>query len=211
YIHSGDFEKAASHIKTILLTSRDTWVIARAQLLATFLEALQGSTEALQLLEARAADSAYREEQPSILFMLFGLTGNTAYTSRLQKDFPSSIESIALLKPMPLFFFGAEVAARRATTEIQEGSSVTMQDQKRESPGAGAGSVPLQIGLFRQEENARAMVQRLAVKGFVANLGTRTIQGASYWVVTVDGGMDYNRTIMQLKDAGFESFPLLSK
>jgi tetratricopeptide (TPR) repeat protein len=66
----------------------------------------------------------------------------------------------------------------------------------------------LQTGLFSREENARSAAARLAAKGFAAEVGRKTVNGVAYWAVSVAPGKDPNRTIMRLKDAGFESFPV---
>jgi hypothetical protein len=52
------------------------------------------------------------------------------------------------------------------------------------------------------------MVSRLISRGFTAELSQKLVNGATYWTVTVPPGKDSNRTIMGLKDAGFESFPV---
>jgi cell division protein FtsN len=66
----------------------------------------------------------------------------------------------------------------------------------------------LQTGLFSREENAQAAVSRLAAKGFAATISQKPVNGVVYWAVSVAPGEDSNRTIMRLKDAGFESFPV---
>jgi cell division septation protein DedD len=73
------------------------------------------------------------------------------------------------------------------------------------SPG---GPRALQAGLFSREENARALVSRLVSRGFTAELSQKLVNGVTYWTVTVPPEEDSNRTIMRLKDAGFESFPV---
>jgi cell division protein FtsN len=66
----------------------------------------------------------------------------------------------------------------------------------------------LQTGLFSREANAHSAAARLAAKGFAAEVGRKTVNGVAYWAVSVAPGEDSNRTIMRLKDAGFESFPV---
>jgi tetratricopeptide (TPR) repeat protein len=83
----------------------------------------------------------------------------------------------------------------------------------RTAPGivaqaATAGPRALQTGLFSREENAQAAAARLSAKGFAAEVGRKTVNGVAYWAVSVAPGEDSNRTIMRLKDAGFESFPV---
>jgi hypothetical protein len=80
------------------------------------------------------------------------------------------------------------------------------------SPAPAASELPgpraLQTGLFSREENAHASANRLAAKGFAATVSQKLVNGVVYWAVGVAPGADPNRTIMQLKDAGFESFPV---
>ena len=52
------------------------------------------------------------------------------------------------------------------------------------------------------------MINRLQAAGFAAAVTRRTVNGTVYWVVYVPPGPDINQTIMQLKNAGFESFPV---
>jgi hypothetical protein len=68
----------------------------------------------------------------------------------------------------------------------------------------------LQIGLFGREANAGIMAERLRNAGFSPSIGRRTVNGTGYWAVTVEPGQDMRRTILQLKNAGFESFPVHS-
>jgi hypothetical protein len=52
------------------------------------------------------------------------------------------------------------------------------------------------------------MADRLRAAGFIPEVGTRVVNGASYWSVTVPPGDDSSVTTLRLKDAGFESFPV---
>jgi hypothetical protein len=51
-------------------------------------------------------------------------------------------------------------------------------------------------------------MERLKSAGFTPALVRRPGESAEYWVVTVPAGQDINRTIAELKNAGFESFPV---
>jgi cell division septation protein DedD len=64
----------------------------------------------------------------------------------------------------------------------------------------------LQTGLFSQEENAKKMADRLAKAGFRYEISHRNVNGTDYWAVYVRPGYDINQTILELKNAGFESF-----
>jgi hypothetical protein len=69
-------------------------------------------------------------------------------------------------------------------------------------------AVLLQTGLFSREANAGAMAERLRSAGFQPALSRRNVKGTEYWAVTVEPGRDMRQTILRLKDAGFESFPV---
>jgi hypothetical protein len=69
-------------------------------------------------------------------------------------------------------------------------------------------AVLLQTGLFGREANAGIMAERLRNAGFTPSMGRRTVNGTGYWAVTVEPGQDVQRTILRLKNAGFESFPV---
>ena len=82
-------------------------------------------------------------------------------------------------------------------------------DQKRPPVDAGrTAAVVLQTGLFLREENARTLAERLRRAGFQADIARRGVQGVEYWAVNVPAGNDTGGTIIRLKDAGFESFPI---
>jgi hypothetical protein len=81
-------------------------------------------------------------------------------------------------------------------------------DQKRTPEDAGRTPVVLQTGLFSREENARALAERLRRAGFQTDITRRGVKGVDYWAVNVPAGADMGRTIIRLKDAGFESFPV---
>jgi hypothetical protein len=92
-------------------------------------------------------------------------------------------------------------------------SSAASSPPAAPSPGSRAetaapgGALFLQTGLFSGEANARAQSDRLRSAGFAPAIIRRTVNGAEYWAVTVPPGADVNRTILELKNAGFESFP----
>ncbi|MDR1900255.1 MAG: SPOR domain-containing protein [Treponema sp.] len=76
------------------------------------------------------------------------------------------------------------------------------------APEAGKPAVLLQTGLFGREANAGAMAERLRNAGFAPSVGRRAVNGTDYWAVTVEPGQDMQGTVLRLKDAGFESFPV---
>jgi cell division septation protein DedD len=66
----------------------------------------------------------------------------------------------------------------------------------------------LQTGLFSREENAAALAERLRRAGFSPMVSKKTINGSEHWAVGVIPGPDPSKTMLLLKDQGFESFPV---
>jgi hypothetical protein len=66
----------------------------------------------------------------------------------------------------------------------------------------------LQTGVFSREANARTQAENLRKAGFTASITRKMVNGTEHWAVTVPAGQDTNRTIQELKRAGFDSFPV---
>lgn len=219
YLYAGDLEHAQSHSKTLLLTSRDSQVLEDAQLLGLLIDAFRGESSALQSLDKMAQDPARSDQKPAFLYILYTLTGKEDYAGTLKKDYSSSLETAMLdgtsvaFKYAPLWLFGFfDVTSQ----PVAESASVPNNSDKKPpehppEPKSSAEETLLQVGLFSQQSNAQQMIDRLQKKGFKAELGKRTVNNTQYWIVTVPGGTNYNTIIMQLKDAGFEAFPLFSE
>jgi hypothetical protein len=52
------------------------------------------------------------------------------------------------------------------------------------------------------------MAERLRRGGFTPLVTRRRVNGTEYWAVGVSPGENMNDTILALKNAGFESFPV---
>ncbi|AEJ19284.1 SPOR domain-containing protein [Gracilinema caldarium] len=216
YLYAGDVEHASSHVKTLLLTSQDSQVIEEAQRLGLLIDILRGENNALQHLEQIRQSSKSFEQKPILLYILYILTGKEEYADILKKNYTDSIETAMLenkrvvFKYSPLWLLRLSdvnlqpLTDATSTVKVPENERTTQQEQKNSS------EVLLQVGLFSQQNNAQQMADRLQKKGFTATIGKRTLKDTSYWVVTIPGGTHYNDTLMQLKDAGFEAFPLFN-
>jgi len=62
----------------------------------------------------------------------------------------------------------------------------------------------LQTGLYSRQDNADKQMEKLRTAGFTPFLEKRN----ENWAVIVPSGPDQGRTIRELRDAGFESFPV---
>jgi cell division septation protein DedD len=80
---------------------------------------------------------------------------------------------------------------------------------KTDSKATGnTAAVVLQTGLFSKEANARTQSEALKKAGFTATISRKVVNGTEYWAVTVPAGQNTNKTIQELKKAGFDSFPV---
>ncbi len=210
YLFVGEFERASSTVKNLLLTSRNSQIIEQAQGVGAVIDAFRGENGALQNLELMLQDPARGAQKPALLYILYHLTGKEAYVQGLKKEWGNSIESALLegssaaLKLSPLWLMGTLVPQPSQVQnlaaepkEIQQNKDIAPQEE-----------ILLQLGLFNQQGNAQQMASRLQEKGFKAEIRKRMVNGAEYWAVTVVGGANYNQKLMELKNAGFEAFPV---
>jgi hypothetical protein len=178
---------------------------------------LRGQIEGLRsgktgILRSLLQNPAYGEFKPGIYYSLWKIEGDQIWRKKLLEDYPKSPEGLILsgenaanpavsAVPSPLWLFmGAEPP--QGTAEI------LVQSPSAEPPARPGDPLMLQTGLFSREENARALVERLRSAGFSPLVTPKTLKDASYWVVGVRPGQDYKRTILLLKNAGFEAFPV---
>ncbi len=82
----------------------------------------------------------------------------------------------------------------------QSGQAATATDKPE------AGPIAFQIGAFTVEKNAALLVDRLKKAGFAPRVVKK--DNPPVWTVLVDAGSDSQATLMKLKDAGFEAFPV---
>ncbi|MDR2618397.1 MAG: SPOR domain-containing protein [Treponema sp.] len=200
FISLGEYDKAEPGIKALLAAGGES---SEVRLLNAQLQAFKtGNTQALALL---AADPSYTAMRSGLYYTLWKITGIQAWKTRLLAEYPQSPEAriardaagiVAAGSPQWLLFPGRE-SISLAPAAVPSGA---------EPPAAPA--AVLQTGLFSREENARVMAGRLEKAGFQARLARRSVNSGEYWAVLVPGGADANKTLMELKNAGFESFPV---
>jgi hypothetical protein len=214
----GEWEQAAAVIGPLLGSGRQGPALLRARYLDACLSTWNtGDPSALVSLAARPE---YGELKSAVYYTLWktapGDTGAETWKARLLAEFPLSPEGrIAAsenggaisARPGPLWLLfpgrgGFSLAAAPA------GISATPTAPAGDGNAVPASAVKiLQTGLFRGEANARAQMGRLESAGFSPSLTRRAVNGGEFWAVTVPAGQNMNRTIMELKHAGFESFP----
>lgn len=205
----GETERASTEIASILASAADSGTLSGARLLDAYAAAFRRDESAVSSLKAISSDDAYAADRTTVLFLLARLFGDGPSRDRLLKDFSASPEALVLsgsgaaLAALPHWL----IAADRAAVSVKAGPLHQRADEEK-PPAASGGPAALQLGLFKEEKNARALVSRLSAKGFTATIAPRSVGGSAYYAVTVDPGKAVEETTMRLKDAGFESFPL---
>jgi hypothetical protein len=209
----GEWERTAAAIEPLLRSGRQGPALLQVRYLAACLKAWNsGDASALSALVDNPEYAALR---PTIYYTLWKtLTGSAAeaWKNRLLVEFPRSPEgraadsesggsSVVSARPSPLWLL----------LPGRSGFSLAPSTAGPAVPSAAASRAPakaLQNGLFSSEANARVQADRLARAGFAPSVIRRSVDGAEYWAVTVPVGPDINQTIAELKNAGFESFPI---
>jgi tetratricopeptide (TPR) repeat protein len=215
----GELDKAEAGVQRVLLTGRDPGIIRHARYLAAQIKTFRSGD--ISALAALVEEPGYSEYKAALYYTQWKISGDSRYKSRLLAEYPESPEAriagsgggaVSAVPQALWFLFPGRDAVTLAPPAAGESPRVSLSPadqnpQVRETTG-GTAPVVLQTGLFRREENARALAERHKRAGFQADITRRRVKGTDYWVVTVPAGNDMGRTLIQLKDAGFESFPV---
>ena len=215
-ISLGEYEKATGSLNSLFVRSQDRQLLLEGRYLAALLEAFRSNT---QILAALADDPEFAEYRSGIFYTLWKLTGLPSWETRLSREFPRSPE--AKIASASTGSTGGINSAPSPLWLLFPGRESIVLSTPQPSPAAQSAAPPppapgpmehsaeiLQTGLFGREENARSMAEQLKKAGFEPQITRRQLSGNDYWAVSVPGGRDMNNTIMRLKDAGFESFPI---
>jgi len=132
-----------------------------------------------------------------------------AYAKRL-----AATRQGAVLGPVALLLAdqGPVAALARSPTEetkpVDTTSVVTkpVETPRTVAPEAQATLAYFQLGVFRDEANAKALAARIGALGLEPRLSRKESTG--HYVVYIEGGADPARTVLVLKDAGFEAWAL---
>jgi cell division septation protein DedD len=213
---AGEFENAAAAAQTAALC-QDGKIRTEALYLGGQIEAFRsGNTSSLAAL---LGDPAFAPFRPGICYSIWKVSGDASYRARLLKEFPNSPEALILKDgntvsavPSALWLIGGFVPVIQPPVpgrpSAAEAPPAARDVSGRQGAPAETMPVMLQTGLFGREENARALADRLRGAGFVPVITPKTVNETQFWSVGVSPGQDHNHTILLLKDAGFEAFPV---
>ena len=193
----------------------------RARFLDASINAIQtGDTMPLAVLAANPDFSSMKKE---IYFMLWKLSsGESAnvWRQQLLLEFPQSPEGrlaagesvSTIVRPSPFWLLAGRQSLTSAAPGVQASPAAAPQAIAQTSvsppPVPPANAVRLQAGVFSRQANAQSHMANLRQAGFTSSIEHRVVNNNEMWAVIVLAGADTNRTIRELRDAGFEAFPL---
>lgn len=234
----GDASLADDYLNSAVRNSSDKNVQAYIKLYSQWsaLCKAQDSSQlndSVVMLKAYTEMSSLEVIQPAVLLTLWYITGSDDYSSILKEKFPKSLESAivsgsAQLLPSPFWFFvprsGTAVPeiAHEDIIDVTPAAEITASDKQNPTDESNSTSpieeksvdsesdkpLYLQLGLFRNKENADSLVSRLSEKGFKARIISEVRpSGTTYYIVAVDDN-GTGTTADELKTIGFESYPV---
>ena len=147
--------------------------------------------------------------RPSILLTLWHITGESEWAAKLKSDFPNSPESaiargLVQQLPTPFWYFVPRSGADVPETTVAEGGAIVRSSEDT----SGQKAVKEQLGLFRDEKNAKRLAEKLKASGFSAKIEEEMRKdGSKYYLVYVPENKSGTMGEL-LRAAGFECYPL---
>ena len=224
----GDGETAERYLNSVVRNSKNEAIQAYVKLYEQWGALCRAknsadTVEPVAMLKAYEGLSSMKVVQPSILLTLWHLTGEQRYADSLKKTFPNSPEAAIVrgavqVLPAPFWYFTPR--SGNAVPEVEHASTVAAHQPTAEStPTAPASAaekatassekiVKQQLGLFREEANAKRLVDQAAAKGFKAYITTeKRPSGTTYYLVVVDENKAGTMGA-ELRNAGFDCYPV---
>jgi tetratricopeptide (TPR) repeat protein len=214
----GEWDRARTALEPLLAK------LPRARFLYTSINAI--STENILALDAIAGNPEYSSFKSEIYFLLWKTSSgikqdnssSEMWRQRLITEFPQTPEgrlaaggtSNVSIKPSPFWLLigGGALFPEGKTTAAVTQPVVTAQTAVQVLQGAAVSQTRLQTGLFSKQANAQTQAANLRQAGFSPSIEQRIVNSGEMWAVTVPAGTDTNRSIRELREAGFESFPI---
>lgn len=230
WLAAGETEKALSILRVLGAASPEASVRSRSRVLEGWARLIEGSAAEARALAARAVSSPPdREIFLAALTLLWAASegpSRAEAAARIRRDFPGTPEAAmvesGVVPPAAHWLLTPAGGGTRPPGAPAPGSPAAAPPGSRGSaapaasapPGTSARSsdpsriVSFQAGAFSEERNAGALVRELSGKGFSAVVERRERGGKSLWVVLVPAGEDSQATLLRLKDAGYEAYPV---
>jgi tetratricopeptide (TPR) repeat protein len=192
FIAMGAFDAASANVRMALVSGKNPSVLPKAHYLAATIEAFRRFD--IAPLIALLPDPSYERYKPSIYYIAWRISGANEYRTKLFSEYPNSPETLAIKDGKTVSAFPS-VFWQFLPSGAKEAPL---------SPQTGA----LQAGMFSVEKNAMELARKLTVAGFESEIGKKTVNSQTYWVVLIPGGENITASLARLKAAGFEAFPV---
>jgi len=217
----GEWDRARTALEPLFLKS------SRARFLYTSINAI--STGDITALSEIASNPEYTNYKNEIYFLLWrtlrdikeDVSSAETWRQRLITEFPQTPEgrlaaggaANVSIKPSPFWLLigGGSLPPEGKTAAVVTQSTVAVtasQTTVSVSQDTAVSQTRLQTGLFSKQVNAQNQAANLRQAGFSPSIEQRIINSGEMWVVTVPSGTNTNVTIRELREAGFESFPI---
>lgn len=226
----GDFNTANSYLNSQVRNSTNQEILAKIKLFEQWsilcqAENVENLREPIEMLKVYKNLDSCKSVKPSILLTLWYLTDNKDYAVELQKEFPKSMETgivtgkISIL-PAPFWYFTPKSENKQNQNIIEENveteeknisenvNSKPDENIKEEiiENSSKNDEIKLQLGLFRDKNNAQKFADSVKEKGFDAYIiEEKRSSGNVYFAVIVNQNGDSELSI-KLKTAGFENY-----
>ena len=233
-IEFADYDQALLQCRHVLRESSTTHLQLQARLQeARILHLQEEHAEAIESLEL-----LYTERKNLSVEILYGMyslytliaadspaeSTRAAEISRLiEQQYPESPENSLLQKkirrsPTPETALGIATTetitkATDRTEEADKAAEAAESDEivsDTESPDPEPKSRAIQTGSFRDAENAHYMQQELEKQGFTAMVAQAVVNGTTFFrvLVPIAYGQTEQQIVLQLKEKGFEGYPV---
>lgn len=227
-LSAGDWTVAQNYLNSAVRNSTDVKIISYVKLYEQWsilckAKELKDTTEAVAMLKTYSSLESMKTVRPQLLLTLWHITGETEYSALLKKDYPLSPEC-GIVKgeiqtlPSPFWYFvprsstsSPEVenaSIKFSPTDDSVATGKTEKSAEKEKSKSTEKIVRQQLGLFKEKENASALVKKLEEKGFSAKITSELRpSGTTYYLVLVDENSD-GTMAQELRTAGFECYPI---
>ncbi|WP_407427072.1 SPOR domain-containing protein [Treponema sp.] len=222
-LSAGDYSSAETYLNSSVRNSKDEKILAFVKLYEQWADLCKAKNasdtkESIAMLKTYAALDSMKTVRSSIFLTLWHLTGENQYSESLKKNYPKSMEA-AIVKgeiqtlPTPFWYFVPRNGVDLPEIAVVQNSEPSSKTEPKRSEEAKTSSkndkiVKQQLGLFREEANAKALVQRLSEKGFKAEIATEVRpSGTKYYIVVVNENAK-GTVGEELRTAGFECYPV---
>ena len=209
----GEWDRASAALEPLLLRYK------RARFLYVSINAIK--TGDLTELGFIADNPEYTELKPEIIFILWKISpasSSERWRRRLINEFPLTPEGLLAagrsssitVRPSPFWLFAGALIPLEVSQSGAQSISAASSSQNASSQTAVSAQTAsrLQTGVFSRYINAQTQITNLIKAGFSASIERRVSGGNEMWAVTVPAGFDANRTMAELRAAGFDAFTL---